>query len=301
MNEITIKAYAKINLALDVLGLLENGYHELDMIMHQIELHDDVTVKWEPDDSGQLKIKLSSGRDDLPEDKGNIAYRAVLVMAEGQGKSGTVSIDIKKVIPVAAGLAGGSGNGAAVIHGLNILWDMNMSLDELMAMGKKIGSDVPFSIAGQGKLNDLPCGGFTCARATYDGTVLEPLPNFDSKYVVLSKPDIGVSTKEVYQGIDSVDIPERPDISKIVQGIKNNNIVLVAENMVNVLENYTLNRYNCIMELVNSFKGNAGCIKAMMSGSGPSVFCIMENLETAEQLADRMRQTYQESYLTWLV
>ena len=301
MNEITIKAYAKVNLALDVLGLLENGYHELDMIMHQIELHDDVTVKWEPDDSGKLKIKLSSGRDDLPEDKGNIAYRAVLVMAEGQEKSGTVSIEIKKVIPVAAGLAGGSGNGAAVIHGLNILWDMNMSLDELMDMGKKIGSDVPFSIAGQGRLNDLPCGGFTCARATYDGTVLEPLPSFDSKYVVLCKPDIGVSTKEVYQGIDSVEIPERPDISKIVQGIRTNNMTLVAENMVNVLENYTLNRYNCIINILETFKGNAGCIKAMMSGSGPSVFCIMDNLEEAKALAAVMRETYIESYLTWLV
>ncbi|MBQ4596083.1 MAG: 4-(cytidine 5'-diphospho)-2-C-methyl-D-erythritol kinase, partial [Firmicutes bacterium] len=157
MKKIVIKSFAKINLTLDVLGVLDNGYHELAMIMQQILLCDDVQIKWteaqnadvgtsETGDASDIKIELSTNRKFLPTDNRNLAYKAADAMIEryGEGKSGTIRIDIKKRIPVAAGLAGGSGNAAAVLHGLNKLWDLGLDVAALCEIGAGLGSDIPF-------------------------------------------------------------------------------------------------------------------------------------------------------------
>ena len=154
MKRIHVKSYAKINLSLDVLRRLENGYHEVEMVMQQILLHDEVDVKWKESDE-PFRIVLQTNRPYLPVDERNLAYKAAQLMHEqyGEGRTGSLRIDIKKRIPVAAGLAGGSGNGAAVIHGLNSLWNLGLDVSSLNQIGSKLGSDVPFCIMGQAKMN----------------------------------------------------------------------------------------------------------------------------------------------------
>ncbi len=157
MNSIRIKAYAKINLAIDIKGILPNGYHEVEMIMQQVELYDEVLVRWFQRKKGGIDILLNTNRPYLPRDEKNLAYRAANLMAQkyGRGKNGTIRIDIKKNIPVAAGLAGGSSNAGAVIHGINRLWRLDLSLSQLMEDGKYLGADVPFTIMGQARCNSV--------------------------------------------------------------------------------------------------------------------------------------------------
>lgn len=300
MQKIHVKAYAKINPALDVKGLLDNGYHRLDMIMHMTDLHDDVEIGWEPG-GASLEIKLDPGRYDLPSDEHNIAYKAAALMGEKFCRCGKLYIDITKRIPVAAGLAGGSGNSAAVICGLNVLWNLGLDLTQLMDIGKLTGSDVPFSIAGIAKMNNLAEGGFTCARAVYDGTVLEKLPPLTGVYAVLSKPDISVSTAEVYRGIDEIVIPKHPDMDSIIRAIKGKDVEVLKENMLNVLENYTLNRYNYIKETKRMFEESDTDIYPVMSGSGPTVFALLKEKDKAFMLSENLEKYNRETYLTALV
>lgn len=225
MKRISIKSYAKINLSLDVLGLNEDGYHEVSMVMQQIELHDDVLVRFISQeeraaeeaeagaDGGSITIELSSNKPYLPRDERNIAYKAAKLMAEQYGGrddlcGGKIRIDIKKRIPVAAGLAGGSGNAAAVILALNTLWQLRIPMEKMMELGETLGADVPFCIMGQAAANRgldkyvsenrlASCA----ALAEGTGTRLTPVPALGAS-IVLVKPAFSVSTKEVYQGVD---------------------------------------------------------------------------------------------------
>ncbi len=306
MNSIRIKAYAKINLAIDVTGLLENGYHEVEMIMHQVELHDEVLVRWFGRKKCGIDILLNTNRPYLPKDERNLAYRAAAAMAQKYGgrKNGIIRIDIKKNIPVAAGLAGGSSNAGAVIHALNKLWNLGLSLEQLMEEGKALGADVPFTIMGQARCNKAldeairndPMAS-TCAYAGYDGTKLRPLPALHSN-IVLSKPPIGVSTREVYRGIDGVEITGRPDIAELIRGLEEKNIHLVKKNMTNVLEFYTLKKYNCIVDTKNIAIQCEGIDTVLMSGSGPTVICMADSKAHAQAAADRMKQVNRETFLT---
>ena len=190
MKSIRLKAYAKVNLSLDVLGKLDNGYHQVEMIMQQIKLSDDVFIRWFPDeDADGISITLKTNRYYLPVDSRNLAYKAAQIMSErvGHGLKGTVRIDIKKNIPVAAGLAGGSGNGAAVLHGLNVLWEAGLNLKKLCSLGAELGSDVPFTIMGQARGNRDLIKVFgkdpmatTCALAYGTGTELKPIKPLES-------------------------------------------------------------------------------------------------------------------------
>lgn len=301
MDYIVVKGYAKVNLSIDVLGLLENGYHELDMIMHMTDLCDDVKVSWKPDDSGVLTVSVSADREDIPGGRDNIAYRAALAMAEGRNVSGHADIDIVKRIPSAAGLAGGSADSAAVILALDRLWGTDLDLDELMTIGRKTGADVPFSVAGCAFLNGMKDGGFTCARATYDGSRLAPLPSLAGTRIVMSKPSAGVSTKEVYQGIDDTAISVRPDIDRMAAAIENRDTHYIKQNMINVLENYTLKMYNVVKETMDKFTELNESVRPVMSGSGPTVFAIVTDEEEAALLSDFLKKVNSETYLTGLV
>ncbi len=306
MKSIRLKSYAKVNLALDIKGILDNGYHELETILQQLDLHDEVLVRWTEEEEQGVRIVLKTNRPYLPTDEKNLAYQAAMVMAElyGSEKRGTIRIDIGKRIPVAAGLAGGSGNGGAVILAINSLWNLNLPLKELMETGIRLGSDVPFTMMGMARCcRELPeyirtdSMASSAAVATYDGTVLRPVRPLNAP-VMLTKPPIGVSTKEVYQNMDHTFIPQRPDTREIIEAMETENTAMVAEKMLNVLEFYSAVQYNLIRETLNHAKACEGTLGTMMSGSGPTVFSIMESEQAAKQAVKKMKEINKETYLT---
>lgn len=289
---IHIKSFAKINLSLDVGSVMENGMHPVDMIMQQTTLHDDVIV--DVKEGGDFSVLLKTDSDKIPTGSGNIAVRAAERMIEeyknrkpeealGDTKK-QICIFIEKHIPVAAGLAGGSGNAAAVIHALNALWEMELSLAELCEIGKELGSDVPFCLMGQAKENpNLPRNirsdrlAVSCARARGTGTDLEPVTALRA-HILIAKPDIEVSTAEVYRGIDSCKIERRPDNDKLERIMTTGKPELMTEEMINVLENYTLKAYSEVETLKETIKEKtSGALHVLMSGSGPSVFAIFDD------------------------
>lgn len=224
-----------------------------------------------------------------------------------EAAGGVLTIDIQKQIPMAAGLAGGSSNCAAVLHAINQLWELNLSVKELCRIGARLGSDVPFCIMGQAAAEKALQESFAddpdachCALATGTGTDLKPLTGLDS-FIVLSKPAIGVSTAEVYRGIDNEGIPRHPDNNAVISAICENNYKVLEEKMVNVLENFALKSYPIIVYTKNIMSdlcqsaGIPNCV--MMSGSGPTVFCLCEELSKAQQICEVMKSRNPESFV----
>lgn len=274
MNDtVTLKALAKINLGLDVLGRRENGYHDVRMVMQTIYLYDNVTMEKTEEAGIQLECNLFY----LPVDETNIAYKAAkLLMDEFDIKEG-VRIVLDKHIPVAAGLAGGSANAAAVLVGMNRLFSLGLSQQQLMERGVSLGADVPYCVMR----------GTVLAEGI--GEVLTPLPPLPKCYVLIAKPGISVSTKTAYEKLDSQEISEHPDIDGILEGLDKQDIYKVASSMGNVLETVTIGDYPIIEEIKNVMK-EEGALNAMMSGSGPTVFGIFDDKSKARQAQERMRQ-----------
>ena len=303
MKRVTIKSYAKVNLSLDVLRRLENGFHEVEMVMQQILLHDDVSVKWEAGGEG-FSLSLGTNRSYLPVDERNLAYKAAVLMHDlyGSDLKGTLRIDIKKRIPVAAGMAGGSGNGAAVLHALNYLWGLKLNVKELNAVGSRLGSDVPFCIMGQAKMNKIlglaedPLATH-CAVARGTGTDLEPIKGLQS-HMVLSKPSIGVSTAQVYQGLKLDEITEHPDTGEMIEALKAEDREKICKNMINLLENFTLKEYANVVCTKENLQELLGKNNVLMSGSGPTVFGLCDSREQAQQVCRIMEQYNKESFWT---
>lgn len=275
-----IKAYAKINISLDVVGKREDGYHLLKMIMQNIDLYDLVTV--EKSCSG---IGITCNKQYIPTDERNLAYKAAKLFKDTYNIEGGVTINIRKNIPVSAGLAGGSTDAAAVLKAMRKVYDVDISNEELERLGLKIGADVPYCIRGGTAL----CEGI--------GEIITPLDSFKNYIVVLVKPNFGVSTKEVYGGIDIKKIYKHPDTEEIISAMKNGNIHYVAKNMRNVLENVTLRKHYCLREIKQEFI-RMDAIGTLMSGSGPSIFAFFEDMVKAQSCYDRMKSKYNEVYLT---
>ena len=274
MNDtITLKALAKINLGLDVLGRRENGYHDVRMVMQTIYLYDNVTMEKTEEAGIQLECNLFY----LPVDETNIAYKAAkLLMDEFDIKEG-VRIVLDKHIPVAAGLAGGSANAAAVLVGMNRLFSLGLSREELMKRGVTLGADVPYCVMR----------GTVLAEGI--GEVLTPLSPLPKCYVLIAKPGISVSTKTVYEKLDSQEITEHPDIDGIIEGLDKQDIYKVASSMGNVLETVTIGDYPIIEEIKDVMK-EEGALNAMMSGSGPTVFGIFDDRSKAKQAQQKIRE-----------
>ena len=273
MNKIELKALGKINLGLDVLGRRENGYHDVRMVMQTLYLYDQITIVKKETPGIELKTNLFY----LPVDENNLAYRAAkLLMDEFEVKEG-VSIYLDKHIPVAAGMAGGSSNAAAVLFGINRMFDLGLTQQELMDRGVKLGADVPYCIMR----------GTVLAEGI--GEILTPLPALPKCYVLIAKPPISVSTKLVYEKLDSHEIEEHPDIDGILEGLEAQDIKKVASCMGNVLEKVTIEEYPVIEEIKNAMKAE-GALNAMMSGSGPTVFGIFDNKHLARKAADKIRK-----------
>lgn len=301
-NCIELKSNAKINLSLDVLGKLPDGYHEVRMVMQLLKLHDKVSVGiFEDEDS---EIKLSTNLPYIPRDERNLAYKAAMLMKKKfpEHEGDHIRIAIKKNIPVAAGLAGGSGNGAAVILALNKLWGLNLSLKEMIDLSKPLGSDVPFMVMGGAAANDKlgyaddPLAS-TCCEAGGKGDEIMPLPGF-SAYAVLSKPPISISTAKIYQALKIEDIDIHPDIDEMIEGLIEKNQFKVKKNMINVLENVTLKEYPLVEYTKNKMEKLYHKSKPVMSGSGPTVYGLYPNKERAKAVFSIMEKINAETYLT---
>ena len=271
-EKIELKALAKINLGLDVLGRRENGYHDVRMVMQTIYLYDDVTLER----TGEAGIQVRTNLHYLPVDEKNIAYQAAnLLMEEFHIREG-LKITLNKRIPVAAGMAGGSSNAAAVVVGMNRLFRLGLSEQELMERGVKLGADVPYCVMR----------GTVLAEGI--GEVLTPLAPLPRCYILVAKPRISVSTKTVYEKLDAHEIEDHPDIDGLLAGLEAGDLKKVASAMGNVLEKVTMDDYPVIAEIKDKMKEN-GALNAMMSGSGPTVFGIFEDKYVARQAMQKIR------------
>ena len=273
-DSLKLKALAKVNLGLDVLGVRENGYHDVRRVMQTIYLYDNVTIRKTEEPGIQLKTNLFY----LPVDEKNIAYKAAkLLMDEFEIESG-VEIILDKRIPVAAGMAGGSSNAAAVLVGMNRLFQLGLKDQELMERGVQLGADVPYCIMR----------GTVLAEGI--GEILSPLPPLPKCYVLVAKPGISVSTKMVYEKLDSHEIDEHPDIDGIIAGLEEGNLKKIADAMGNVLERVTIEEYPIIEEIKEIMK-DSGALNAMMSGSGPTVFGIYDDKVLAKQAQQKIKKS----------
>jgi 4-diphosphocytidyl-2-C-methyl-D-erythritol kinase len=283
MDSTELKARAKINLSLDVLGRRPDGYHDVKMVMQTIELHDRIFI--EVIEKG---IEIECSAPWVPNDKGNIAYKAAEQLIERFGIKKGVKIRIDKNIPVAAGLAGGSSDAAAVLKGMNSLFKLDLTEKELMDIGKTIGADVPFCIRG---------GTMLAEGIGEILTQLDPLPVTN---IVLIKPKIGVSTAWVYENLNVKKLTSRPNTNIIINSIANGNIKKLAQNMKNVLETVTSGKYEVIGEIKQKLV-ELGALGSMMSGSGPTVFGIFSDKAAAMRAYEAMESNRWDRYITTTV
>lgn len=273
MREMKLKALAKINLGLDVLRRRDDGYHEVRMIMQTLKMYDKITIRKEKEPGIQLKSNLFY----VPEDEGNLAYRAArLLMDEFQIEEG-VFIDLQKFIPVAAGMAGGSSDAAAVLYGINRLFGLKLTKRQLMERGVKIGADVPYCIMR----------GTVLAEGI--GEELTPLPPMPPCRVLVAKPQVSVSTKNVYMNLDLAGVIKHPQIDAQLEGIREGDLHKIASHMGNVLETVTIPLHPVIAQIREEMM-RLGALNAMMSGSGPTVFGLFEEEDLAERAYREMRE-----------
>lgn len=273
-DRITRKAYAKINLGLDVIRRREDGYHEVKMIMQTVDLYDVLTFyrKKEPG------ILVTTDRLELPGDENNLVYKAAKLLTKEYGISDGIAIELQKNIPMAAGMAGGSTDAAAVFHGMNRLFGLGMSLERMCSLGVRIGADVPYCIQGGTALSE---------GIGERLTKLKDVPDFR---LLIAKPDIDVSTKYVYENLHANELKEHPDIDGMREAVEQGNLEGIVNRMENVLETVTVKRYPVIEEIKNFMKVN-GAWNALMSGSGPTVFGIFRTQQDVQKAFDALKKT----------
>lgn len=282
-NDISLKALAKINLGLDVVRRREDGYHEVRMIMQTIHLYDRLDIKRTNEPGIQIQTNLSF----LPVNENNLIYKAAKLLMDEFSITDGVSVKLDKRIPVAAGMAGGSTDAAAMLIGVNRLFSLGLTKRELMERGVQIGADVPYCIMRG------------TALAEGIGEALSSLPPMVKCPVLIAKPSISVSTKFVYQNLKLDDTTIHPDIDRLIDDIKAKNLHDIAAHMGNVLETVTIPNYPVIDEIKKHMLSN-GAVGAMMSGSGPTVFGLFDDEDTAKKAYKAMRSSHlaRQVYLT---
>ncbi|EOR20255.1 MULTISPECIES: 4-(cytidine 5'-diphospho)-2-C-methyl-D-erythritol kinase [Clostridium] len=274
------KAYAKINISLDIIGKRADGYHLLEMIMQSIDLYDEITIEKQKED-----ITIKCNKQYVPTDEKNLAYKAAKLFKEKYNINDGVYIYIKKNIPVCAGLAGGSTDGATVLKIMNSLFNVNASNEELMELGLKLGADVPYCIKGGTAL----CEGI--------GEKVTELKNFKDKIIVLVKPPFGVSTRSVYQEFNIEKARNHPDTNLIIEAMEKDDLRLVCSNMKNLLENVTLRKHKILINIKEEMR-YYGSIGTMMSGSGPTVFAFFDDMLKAQRCFEKMKEKYNDVFIT---
>lgn len=273
MRELKLKARAKINLGLDVVRKREDGYHEVRMIMQMINLYDKITLRKKTEPGITVTANLSY----LPVNEDNLVYRAAKLLMDEFQVSGGLEIVLQKYIPVAAGMAGGSSDAAAVMVGVNRMFHLGLSKKQLMERGVKIGADVPFCIMRG------------TALAEGIGEKLTTLPAMPHCSLVIAKPKVHVSTKFVYGNLKADEITEHPDIDGQVQALRDNDLEQIVAKMGNVLETVTIPAYPVIDKIKQTMIRH-GAMGAMMSGSGPTVFGVFEREEQAKEVCRLLKK-----------
>lgn len=275
-----VKAYAKINLSLDVVGKREDGYHLLRMIMQTIDLYDILNIT-----KVQSGIHITCNKEYVPTDERNLVYKAASLFMNTYKIDAGVDIHLRKYIPIAAGLAGGSTDAAAVLKTMRDIFKPEIQDKELMELGVKIGADVPYCILG---------GTALCEGIGEKITMLKP---FKNHILVVVKPSFGVSTKEVYKGLILERIRKHPDTDFLIEFIEKDDLFMVSKNMSNVLENVTLRKHP-ILKSIKYEMLNSGAMGSLMSGSGPTIFGLFEDMLKAQNCYDRMKRKYKEVFIT---
>lgn len=281
MKEIAVKAYGKINLGLDVLYKREDGYHEINTVMQQIDLSDTLIIK-----EKEEGIVIKSDNMDLPLDSSNLIYKAWEKIQEKTGIRKGIEVTVEKRIPIAAGLGGGSSNAAATLKGLNELWDLGLSEEDLREIGVEIGADVPFCITGG------------TALAQGIGDKLTKLKPFKDKDLILINPGMPILTAEVYRNLNP-DGKRKMNIEKIVQFIENNDLHSLAKHIINVMEEVVIKKTPVILEIKRDLI-KYGALCSLMSGSGPTVFGLFDDLDKLKFCKDKLVEKYADFkiYLT---
>lgn len=278
-----LQAFAKINLGLDVLGKREDGYHEVRMIMQTIRMYDQLDMR----KSVEPGIHLTTNKKYIPVDENNLVWRVAKLMMDTCGIMEGVSIHLHKVIPVAAGMAGGSSDAAATLVGMNRLFHCGLSKEKLMELGVQIGADVPYCVLR----------GTALAEGIGEKlTVLPPMPDC---WILIGKPGISVSTKYVYTTLDLNTDTVHPDIDGMKKALEDGNLYGITERMGNVLQDVTIPAYPEVERIKEQMK-TLGAVNAMMSGSGPTVFGIFDNEEKAQKACQKLRESgsCQQVFLT---
>lgn len=283
MAELNLKALAKINLGLDVLRKREDGYHEVRMVMQTVHLYDRIQIRR----TKKTGIEVSTNLYYLPSNENNLVYKAAKLLMDEFSIQGGMYIGLKKYIPVAAGMAGGSSDAAAVLFGLNRMLHLGLSLQELMERGVKIGADVPYCLMRG------------TALAEGIGERLTALPSAPRCLVLIAKPPINVSTRFVYEHLTLNEHTSHPDIDAILAAIEAGDLKDMAANMGNVLESVTCTHYPVIGQ-IKELMMEYGALNAMMSGSGPTVFGLFENKSRAKEAMSALKKNNlaRQVYLT---
>lgn len=279
-NRAIARSYAKINLTLDVLGKREDGYHDVEMIMQTLSLFDLVII-----DKTASGISISTNLKYLSNTEKNIAYQAAEAFYKATGIKSGVKIMIHKNIPVAAGLAGGSGNAAAVLLAMNMLYNTGLTIDELCGIGLTIGADVPFCIKGG---TQLACG---------IGEILTPIETDISYNVLLVKPLLNISTAAIYKEIDGIKFSKRPNNAAMIKALNDGDIYGITENLCNVMENATEKAHPIISGIKSKMLAD-GALGTLMSGSGPTVFGIFDDYGKAFKAAEDFSFQFKDTYIT---
>ncbi|MBR6344938.1 MAG: 4-(cytidine 5'-diphospho)-2-C-methyl-D-erythritol kinase [Lachnospiraceae bacterium] len=278
MDSCTLKAYAKINIGLDVTGKTDNGYHLLKTVMQQVDLYDVITIE-----RAEKGINFSCDSKDVPSDDTNLAVKAAKLMTETYGIKEGVNISLNKNIPIAAGMAGGSTDGAAVIIGMNKVFDLDLTMQEMIDTGVKIGADIPFCIQGG------------CAIAEGIGEKLRELDNRTEMYTLIAKPPINVSTVHVYKTLKWQEVIH-PDMDRVIKGIMAGSMDDIVAGMGNVLESVTCSEYDIINELKKAML-DIGASGSLMSGSGPTVFGLFKTKEEAMSAEKGLKDLYPDVFV----
>lgn len=277
MEKLEYKARAKVNLGLDVCGRLENGYHEVRMVMQTVDIYDELVFKKRQDPDIILAVDSQDALGDISK---NLIFRAAKLMKEYYSIKEGIEIYLKKNIPVAAGMAGGSTDAAATMLAMNELFALGRTKEELMELAVRLGADIPFCIMG----------GTVLAEGI--GEKLTVLPAPQDAVILIAKPDIMVSTKDVYENLHLEKIEKHPDIDGMIQALETKSLKGVTDRMENVLETVTTELYP-IIEEIKDFMEAHGAVKALMSGSGPTVFGIFTDEAQAKQAAEALKEAKQ--------
>ena len=283
MDKIELKAYGKINIGLDVIRKREDGYHDLDMIMQMVDVYDDIIIEKKAGEEIVVKADaavLSNGKD-------NLAYMAAKMLFDEFGIKSGVEITIHKRIPIAGGMAGGSSDCATTLIGINEMFNLGLSKQQLMERGVKLGADVPYCVLG----------GTAIARGI--GEVLTPLPTPPQCHVIIAKPPISVSTAYVYGHIRPDEITKRPDIEQMTLAIKEQDLNKLSDLLYNVMEEVTVSEYP-VIEKLKSIMLEKGALNSIMSGSGPTVFGLFDDREKAQAAMKALdsKELTEQLYLT---